>query len=174
MIQAFAGATVFDGTSLQPNAVLLVEEGRVAGLADRVPQGAHLTTFSGGILAPGFLDLQVNGGGGEMVGATTDAAQIARLCAVHGGLGATGILPTLITDTPEVTARVLAAAGQAVGTPGFLGLHLEGPHLDRRRKGAHDAVHIRPMTAADLALYAGAARHLPALMITLAPSSVTP
>ncbi|MEY3533068.1 MAG: hypothetical protein RI979_1092, partial [Pseudomonadota bacterium] len=57
MIQAFAGATVFNGTSLHPNAVLLVEEGRVAGLADCVPQGAHLTTLSGGILAPGFLDL---------------------------------------------------------------------------------------------------------------------
>jgi N-acetylglucosamine-6-phosphate deacetylase len=174
MIQAFAGATVFDGTSLQPNVVLLVEGGRVTGIADRVPEGAHLTTLSGGILAPGFLDLQVNGGGGEMVGATTDAEQIARLCAVHGGLGATGILPTLITDTPEVTVRVLAAAEQAVRTPGFLGLHLEGPHLDSRRKGAHDANHIRPMTAADLALYAGAARHLPALMITLAPASVTP
>jgi N-acetylglucosamine-6-phosphate deacetylase len=174
MIQAFAGATVFDGTSLQLNAVLLVEEGRVTGIADRVPEGAHLTTLSGGILAPGFLDLQVNGGGGEMVGATTDAEQIARLCVVHGGLGATGILPTLITDTPEVTVRVLAAAEQAVRTPGFLGLHLEGPHLDSRRKGAHDANHIRPMTAADLALYAGAARHLPALMITLAPASVTP
>ncbi len=83
MIQAFAGATVFNGTSLQPNAVLLVEEGHVSGLADHVPQGAHLTKLSGGILTPGFLDLQVNGGGGEMVGATTDAAQIARLCAVH-------------------------------------------------------------------------------------------
>jgi N-acetylglucosamine-6-phosphate deacetylase len=174
MIQAFVGATVFDGTLLQSNAVLLVEEGRVTGIADRLPEGAHLTTLSGGILAPGFLDLQVNGGGGEMVGATTDAAQIARLCMVHGGLGATGILPTLITDTPEVTASVLAAAVQADGTPGFLGLHLEGPHLDTRRKGAHDAAHIRPMTEADLALYAGAARHLPALMITLAPASVTP
>ena len=93
MIQAFAGATVFDGTSLQPNVVLVVEGGRVTGIADRVPERAHLTTLSGGILAPGFLDLQVNGGGGEMVGATTDAAQIVRLCAVHGGLGATGILP---------------------------------------------------------------------------------
>ena len=73
MIEAFVGATVFDGTSLQPNAVLLVEEGRVAGLAARVPQGAHLTTLSGGILAPGFLDLQVHGGGGELVGATPAA-----------------------------------------------------------------------------------------------------
>ena len=77
-------------------------------------------------------------------------------------------------DQHAERAVEFAAAGLAVGTPGFLGLHLEGPHLDSRRKGAHDAAHIRPMTAADLALYTTAARHLPALMITLAPASVTP
>lgn len=171
--QAFVGASVFDGARLHPEAVLVVEAGRVTDLTDHVPQGAAETRLRGGILAPGFLDLQVNGGGGEMVGATTDAAQIARLCALHGRLGATGILPTLITDRPEVTARVLAAGVKAKGVPGFLGLHLEGPHLDPRRKGAHEAALIRPMTADDLALYLRAAQDLPALMITLAPASVT-
>lgn len=174
MMRAFVGAQVFEGATLHPDAVLLVDGGRVAGLVASVPQGADVVSLPGGILAPGFLDLQVNGGGGVMVGAATDAAQLARICAQHGCLGATGILPTLITDTPEVTARVLAAAVQAVGTPGFLGLHLEGPHLDARRKGAHDGALIRPMTPQDVALYKDAARQLPALMITLAPASVTP
>lgn len=174
MMQAFTGARLFDGTGLYADAVLLVQEGHVVALAAEVPAGAAEIRLAGGILAPGFLDLQVNGGGGALFGAGTDAQQIARLCALHGGLGATGILPTLITDRPEVTARVVAAGVQAVGSPGFLGLHLEGPHLDPRRKGAHDAALIRPMTAADLALYVQAAQELPALMITLAPASATP
>jgi N-acetylglucosamine-6-phosphate deacetylase len=87
-----------------------------------------------------------------------------------------GLLPTLITDTPEITRAVVAAgiAAAEAEVPGFLGLHLEGPHLDPVRKGAHDPALIRPMEGADLALYVEAARHLPALMVTVAPESVTP
>jgi N-acetylglucosamine-6-phosphate deacetylase len=70
--------------------------------------------------------------------------------------------------------QVIAAGIAAIGTPGFLGLHLEGPHLDPRRKGAHDPRLIRPMTGADLSRLLGAAEKLPALMVTLAPSSVSP
>ena len=175
MQQAFVGADVFDGANLHKDAVLLVQGGRVSGILGHIPSGAQEVRLSGGTLAPGFVDLQVNGGGGEMVGAATDAAALARLCALHGRLGATGIMPTLITDTPEVTARVIAAGIEAAqsGVAGFLGLHLEGPHLDPRRKGAHDAKLIRPMTESDLSQLCQAARDLPALMVTLAPASVT-
>jgi N-acetylglucosamine-6-phosphate deacetylase len=175
MQQAFIGADVFDGANLHKDAVLLVQGGRVSGILDHIPSGAQEVRLSGGTLAPGFVDLQVNGGGGEMVGGATDAAALARLCALHGQLGATGIMPTLITDSPEVTARVIAAGIEAArsGVAGFLGLHLEGPHLDPHRKGAHDAKLIRPMTESDLSQLCQAARDLPALMVTLAPASVT-
>lgn len=173
MRQAFSGAAVFDGVTLHRGKVLVLEAGKVAGVADAAPDGVAVTALPGGILAPGFLDLQVNGGGGEMIGPMTDAAQLARICATHARLGAKGILPTLITDTPEVTARVLAAGIAAKASPGFLGLHLEGPHLDPRRKGAHDGALIRPLTDADMQLYLNAAKGLPALMLTLAPASVT-
>jgi len=168
----FTGAALFDGTRLHPGAVLRVKDGIVTdsgGPAEEI-------TLNGGILAPGFLDLQVNGGGGHMVGRTTDAAMLAALCDTHARLGATGILPTLITDTPEATAAVLAAGITAAKrhTPGFLGLHLEGPHLDPRRKGAHDPALIRPMTEADLIRLLDAAQHLPSLMVTLAPEAATP
>jgi N-acetylglucosamine-6-phosphate deacetylase len=98
------------------------------------------------------------------------------MCDIHARLGATGILPTLITDSPEATARVIAAGIEAVRrqTPGFLGLHLEGPHLDPRRKGAHDPALIRPMTEDDLVRLLEAAARLPSLMLTVAPESVTP
>ncbi len=170
MATLFQGATVFDGTRLLPGASVLVADGKVVadGPVDQV------VDLGGGILAPGLLDLQVNGGGGRMVDGTTDVDFLASMCAVHVGLGATGILPTLITDTPQATAAVIAAGVQAVRekVPGFLGLHLEGPHLDPVRKGAHDPALIRPMDDADLALLLAAAAELPSLMVTVAPESV--
>lgn len=173
---AFAGATVFDGWRIVPDAVLVVDGDRVEGIATAVPAGATEVRLDGGLLAPGLIDLQVNGGGGRMVDGSADAGLIAHVCAAHARLGATGILPTLITDTPESTRAVIAAgiAATAAGVPGFLGLHLEGPHLDPRRKGAHDPALIRPMEANDLAMLEEAARALPALMVTLAPSAATP
>jgi len=164
----YTGATLFDGTRLLPGASLRVEDGIVTG-----PGPGEVVQLDGGILAPGFLDLQVNGAGGRMVDGSCTADSLAAMCATHARLGATGILPTLITDTAEVTARVIAAGVEAARrqTPGFLGLHLEGPHLDPRRKGAHDPALIRPMTEDDLARLLDAARQLPSLMVTLAPES---
>jgi N-acetylglucosamine-6-phosphate deacetylase len=170
--QIFTGATLFDGSRLVPGATLRVEDGLVAGTEGR----GEVVRLDGGILAPGFLDLQVNGADGQMVDGRCTADWLARMCAVHARLGATGILPTLITDTPGATAAVIAAGIEATRrqTPGFLGLHLEGPHLDPRRKGAHDPALIRPMTEADFAGLLDAAGQLPSLMVTLAPESVTP
>lgn len=171
-LRSLVGAAVFDGTTLHHGAALVLRGNRVLGIGD--PLG-EITQLDGGILCPGFLDLQVNGGGGLAVSGETDAAALAAICATHARLGATGILPTLITDSPAATARVIGAgidAAQA-GVPGFLGLHIEGPHLDPRRKGAHDAALIRPMEPADLDLLLHAARHLHALMVTLAPESAT-
>jgi N-acetylglucosamine-6-phosphate deacetylase len=166
----FTGAAVFDGTRLHPGTALRVEDGRVTG-----PGPGEEVRLDGGILAPGFLDLQVNGAGGRMVDGTCSADWLAEMCAIHAGLGATGILPTLITDTAEATAAVIAAGAEAARrqTPGFLGLHLEGPHLDPRRKGAHDPALIRAMTEEDVLRLIEAAGQLPSLMVTLAPRNAT-
>ena len=165
---------VFDGHRLHPGATLTLAGGRVAQLGPPEKRAEpRVVTLDGGLLAPGLIDVQVNGGGGAMLGDAVSVGGIAAICAAHARLGATGILPTLITDTPEVTQAVIEAgitAAQA-DVPGFLGLHLEGPHIDPQRKGAHDAGLIRPMTDDDLALYLRAARALPVLMITLAPEA---
>src|SRR5690606_21373453 len=89
-------------------------------------------------------------------------------------LGTLTILPTLITDTPEVTRAAIAAVAQAVaeGLPGIAGLHLEGPHLSLARKGAHDPDLIRPMGGDDLRFLLDAARSVPRLLLTIAPESV--
>jgi N-acetylglucosamine-6-phosphate deacetylase len=171
---AFRAGAVFDGTTLHHGALLCVEQGRVTTITRESP--LPVTDLGPGVIAPAFLDLQVNGGGGQMVDGTATAQGLAAICSVHRRLGTAGILPTLITDTPDATARVIAAgvAAARAKTPGFLGLHLEGPHLDPRRKGAHDAQLIRPMTAADLDMLVVAARDLPALMVTVAPEAATP
>ena len=175
MRQVFTGADVFDGTVLHTRAALVVEDGAVLAIVpqDEAPLG-NAIHLGGGVLAPGLIDLQVNGGGGRMVDGTVDPAALAAICAAHLRLGVTGLLPTLITDTPAATAQVVAAGIAAIGTPGFLGLHLEGPHLDPRRQGAHDPALIRPMTEGDLNALCAAAKALPSLMVTVAPAAVTP
>ena len=176
MREIFGGAAVFDGERFLDDAVVIVEDGHIVSVAPPDPGLAGTrVALTGGVLAPGLIDLQVNGGGGRMVGAATDLAAIHAICAAHARLGTTGLLPTLITDTPDATARVVATAIAAseARVPGFLGLHLEGPHLDPRRKGAHEAGLIRPMTTADLDLLCHAAARLPSLMVTVAPEAVT-
>ncbi|MCB1334976.1 MAG: N-acetylglucosamine-6-phosphate deacetylase [Roseivivax sp.] len=174
--QGFAAGAVFDGEVLHPGYALLVEDGEVARLCPRGALGASLVTDLGpGILAPGFVDLQVNGGGGAMLNNAPTVETLRIMAEAHGRLGATSILPTLITDTPENTHAAVEAVVAAIasGVPGIVGMHLEGPHLDVVRKGAHDPALIRPMTDEDLAFYRATAERLPALMITLAPESAT-
>lgn len=169
------GARIFDGTTLHEDHALVIESGVVAALIPEGDAPADALSLQGGVLVPGLVDLQVNGGAGLMVGADTDAAALARIIRAEAGNGTLATMPTLITDRPEVTRAVIAAgiAAARQRVPGFLGLHLEGPHLDPRRAGAHDPRLIRRMEDSDLALLQQAARELPALMVTLAPESVT-
>jgi N-acetylglucosamine-6-phosphate deacetylase len=173
---ALAGAAIFDGHRHHAGLALLLRQGRVAGLLPEaaLPPGTPLRRLDGGLLAPGFVDLQVNGGGGVLFNEAPTVAGIAAIARAHARHGTTAILPTLITDTPETTARAVAAVRQALaaGVPGCLGLHLEGPHLAAARKGAHDPALIRPMTPADLERLTGAG--LARLLLTVAPEAVTP
>lgn len=166
----FTGALIFDGIRFADARRLCIADGKVS---DGVEGAEHRLD---GYILPGLLDLQVNGGGGHQISGQTTAADIASVCETHARLGSTGILPTLITDTQQATATVIAAGVQAAmnGCQGFLGLHLEGPHLDPRRKGAHDPDLIRPMDEGDLNRLCDAAKHLPSLLVTVAPESASP
>ncbi|WP_379064849.1 N-acetylglucosamine-6-phosphate deacetylase [Mesorhizobium sp. UC74_2] len=174
---ALTGARIFDGTDWHDDAALIVADGLVETIAGRsaIPPEAEVVDLDGGILAPGFIDLQVNGGGGVMLNDHPDLASIETICRAHVPFGTTALLPTLITDTPAITAAAIAAGAEAAQRklPGFLGLHLEGPHLSLSRKGAHDPKLIRPMNAADQAALIAARGKLPVLQTTVAPESVT-
>ncbi len=175
--QAYTGAEVFDGQSLHHGKAVLLTDGVLDGLCDSgsVPGGYAQTELNGGTLMPGFVDLQVNGGGGVMFNDQTSVNGVAEIAAAHATTGTRALLPTLITDTPDKTRAAVDAVAAAIveGVPGVIGLHLEGPHLSVARKGAHDPALIRPMTEADLAFLVEAAGRLPNLMLTVAPENAT-
>ncbi len=179
MIDRFAliGARIFDGDAWHDSAALVVSGGLVEAIEPRQAVAAGIPRIEiGGIVAPGFVDVQVNGGGGVMLNDHPDCASIETICLAHAPFGTTALLPTLITDTPETTAAAIAAAVEAAGkkVPGFLGLHLEGPHLSVSRKGAHDPALIRPMTGTDQAALIAARGKMPVLLTTVAPESASP
>ncbi|WP_457150525.1 N-acetylglucosamine-6-phosphate deacetylase [Mesorhizobium sp. P5_C1] len=175
---ALTGARIFDGDDWHDGAALVVRDGLVEAI---LPAGAlasdlRIVETGGGMLAPGFVDLQVNGGGGVMLNDHPDVASLETICRAHAPFGTTALLVTLITDTPAITAAAVAAGEAATlrKLPGFLGLHLEGPHLSIARKGAHDPALIRPMLDADQAELIAARQKLPVLLTTIAPESVEP
>lgn len=172
------GARLFTGEAfLDGHALLLGTDGRIAGLMpeSEVPAGMPRRDLpAGALLAPGFVDVQVNGGGGVLFNDTTSAAGIAAIAASHRRFGTTGLLPTFITDRPGTMAGAVAATREAIaaGVPGVLGVHLEGPFLNPARKGVHDPALIRLPEEADIAVMTslGVGRTL----VTVAPERVPP
>jgi len=170
-------AAIFDGDDWYHDAALVVKGGvilEIVGHRNLSPE-IEVVSSEAAFLAPGFVDLQVNGGGGVMLNDHPTVEGIETICRAHAPFGTTALLPTLITDTPEVTAATVDAGIEAARrkVPGFAGLHLEGPHLSAARKGAHDPKLIRPMTDADLAALIAVKQALPTLLTTVAPESVT-
>lgn len=172
---AIAGARVFDGDALHHGRAVLVENGRIVAVvldAD-LPAGMRVARVTG-VLAPGFIDIQVNGGGGVLLNDHPTVDGVRTIAAAHRPYGTTGMLPTLVTDTRERMAEAIAAVRGALaeGVPGILGIHLEGPYLNPERKGVHDPRLMRRIEEEDIALVSslGAGRTL----ITIAPELTTP
>lgn len=176
-ITALTGAVVFDGERRHTGAAVLIDGAVIAGLAGpgEIPAGAAVVDLGGGLLAPGFIDAQVNGGGGVMLNDGPTPEAMGAIARAHRAFGTTGLLPTLITDTPAATAAAIAAAGIAVtGEPGVIGLHLEGPHLAPARKGAHLAALMRPLADADADQLIAAREAIGTLMVTVAVEQAAP
>lgn len=155
---------------------VLLHGGRILAVcpADdpRVAQ-AQPHDLGGRWLLPGFIDVQVNGGGGLLFNDDPTVDTLRGIAQAHRRFGTTGLLPTLITDTREVMKRALHAVDAAIeaGVPGILGIHLEGPFLAGARKGIHDSTLFRPLDEDDLALICTPRRGV--VMLTLAPECVS-
>ena len=166
---------LFDGSTLRSGMALAMSGGVVEALVPiaSLPPKVHRERMRGTVTA-GFLDLQVNGGGGALVNASHGADTMLAVAAAHRGFGTVGILPTVITDAPEVLDRVVAATLQVWGAPGILGLHIEGPHIALARRGTHAARFVRPLGDRTIAHVATLRRHSIPVMITLAPEATLP
>lgn len=176
MITALTNARVLLDHGFAEGRTVLLAEGKVLGVvaAAEAPQAQRTVDLDGATLLPGFIDTQVNGGGGVLFNDSPTMEAIARIGAAHRRFGTTGFLPTLISDDLEVVARAIEAVDQAIeaGVPGVLGIHIEGPFLNVKRKGVHDASKFRALDEAALPLLTRLRRGR--TLVTLAPEKTRP
>ncbi len=138
MAFALTGARIFDGTRFLDDHAVIIDGTTIAGVVPHADRPAIATQdLGGGILAPGFIDVQVNGGGGALLNEAPTLETVRTIATSHRRFGTTGMMPTVITDAPHVIrdAAKAVTAARAQGVPGVLGLHIEGPFLDVARKG---------------------------------------
>ena len=142
--QAIINGTIFDGEMQRRDSAVVISGGRIVNVVDsqHLPKDVgEVYDLQGGTLVPGFVDLQVNGGGGVLFNAAPTVEGLRMIAAAHRAYGTTGFLPTLITDSYKVMREGVAAVTQSIeeGVPGVLGIHLEGPFLNPERGGVHDS-----------------------------------
>ncbi len=144
---AVAADVVFDGEKKRDDFAVVVENSRIAALTRRseLPPSIEIYNAPGGAwLAPGFIDIQVNGGGDVLFNADPTPAALSKIAEAHRRFGVTGLLPTLITDDDKAMAAALGAVSAVAGRePGILGIHLEGPFLSPEKPGVHRREFIR-------------------------------
>jgi N-acetylglucosamine-6-phosphate deacetylase len=171
---AIVAERVFDGTAVVDNAAVVIEGPRILAVVqqDSVPANMPRHVLpDGACLVPGFIDLQVNGGGDVLFNDEPTADGIRAIVSAHRRYGTTALLPTLITDTPETMLSALAAVEALVDKePAILGIHLEGPFISPERPGVHALRHIRTPNSIDLALLTAPRRSV--TVMTLAPERV--
>ncbi|MEP1446150.1 MAG: N-acetylglucosamine-6-phosphate deacetylase [Paraglaciecola sp.] len=142
MIKSIINGHVFNGETLLKDHAVIIDGGKVLQVLpqEQLPENIEVDFDLGGnYLVPGFIDLQVNGGGGVMFNNVPTVEGLRTIAKAHREYGTTGLFPTLITDSYDVMRQAIAAVTQAIqeGVPGVLGVHLEGPFLNPERKGAH-------------------------------------
>jgi N-acetylglucosamine-6-phosphate deacetylase len=156
MALAFVNGRVMTEAGLKTGLAVLVDEARIQAIVPEaeIGPGSRRFDLEGGLLLPGFIDIQVNGGGGALFNDSPTPKSIAAIGAAHRRFGTTGFLPTLISDELAVVGAAMEAARAAVAaeSPGVLGVHIEGPFLNIAQKGIHDASKFRRMDEDSLAL----------------------
>ena len=176
MLLAFRNGKLLTEAGIEQDRTLLVRNGRVeAVLGARDVIGADRVIDLGGrLLAPGFIDCQVNGGGGALFNDDPSVATIATIGQAHRAFGTTGFLPTLISDDLDVVEQSIDAvrAAIAAGVPGVLGIHIEGPFLNADKRGVHDPGKLRALDSGAVKLLSRP--HGGVTMVTLAPECTTP
>lgn len=173
--KALIGADILTAEGVVDGHALLVNNGVIEAVLPVDALGDVATEqLDGGVLVPGFVDTQVNGGGGVLLNDSPTVEGIAAIAKAHVQFGTTSLLPTLISDDPEVIANAIAAVDAAIEAkvPGVVGIHIEGPFLNPAKKGIHDAAKFRVLDEAAITLLSSL-KHGRTL-VTLAPETAPP
>lgn len=176
MLLAFKNGRMLTDQGIEEGRAVLVDEGRIEAIIDEkeTTRAAHVVDLRGELLVPGFIDTQVNGGGGVLFNDDPSVETIAHIGRAHRKFGTTGFLPTLISDDLDVVVKAVSAVRDAIrsGVPGVLGIHIEGPYLNADRRGVHDATKLRWLEEDALDMLT--ANHGGKTVVTLAPECTRP
>ena len=168
----FHNGHVLTERGFERDVCVVVEDGFIVAVLHGDPPSGDLIDLDGGYLVPGFIDAQVNGGGGVLFNNDTSVDAINAIGRAHRRFGTTGFVPTLISDDAAVMQRAITATRDAIeqGVPGVLGIHLEGPYLAPARKGTHDDAKFRVPDADEIAMATSLDNGIS--LLTLAPERV--
>ena len=176
MVTALKNAKTLCPSGWREGCAVLVKDGTITGIIDQthIPAGCEIIDLGGQTLLPGFIDVQVNGGGGVLFNSDPTLEGITAIMAAHRQFGTTGMLPTIISDDLEIVAKAIIAVDAAIetGVPGILGIHIEGPFLSPARAGAHNAAKIRTLDDDAITLLSSLKNGV--ALVTLAPEETTP
>ncbi|MGH8175704.1 MAG: N-acetylglucosamine-6-phosphate deacetylase [Steroidobacter sp.] len=176
MTLALVNGRILTDSGLVDDKVVIIANGRITEVVKRgaVPGAAREHDLHGHWLLPGFIDTQVNGGGGVLFNDDPSVESIIEIGRAHRRFGVTGFLPTLISDDLHVVSRAVHAVQAAIErrVPGVLGIHIEGPFLNAERKGVHDASKLRWLDQDAIGLLTSLKGGK--TLVTLAPERTTP
>jgi N-acetylglucosamine-6-phosphate deacetylase len=170
-MQRYFAKKLFDGKTIKTNQMITVDDGKIHSIGSAEYQEDVIRLP--GLVAPGFVDVQVNGGGGVLLNNQPTLDTVITMSRAHQQFGSTAILPTLITDdlvTMQLAANAVASAIDQ-NVKGILGIHFEGPHLSQPKKGIHPSQHIRHMSPDEMAVFTRTDIGL--VCVTLAPENVS-
>ena len=166
----FHAEQLFDGQNFIDNQVLTITDGVISAIDQNID---NVDVKAAGLVVPGFIDLQVNGGGGALFNDSPSVDKLKTIMTAHAKFGTTAMMPTLITDKVDIMAQAADAMSEAIAqkVPGIIGIHFEGPHLSLAKKGTHSAELIRPISAAEWEILSR--KDIGQVMVTLAPETVS-
>lgn len=169
MITTLIADQLFDGKTLHVNRPISIEDGKI--IAFDTIKGATEKKVRG-LLTAGFIDTQVNGGGGYLLNQDTNLHTLKAMSTAHAKFGSSSLLPTLITSNVQKIAQTADLISNAIAqhTPGIIGIHFEGPHISEPKKGIHSGEQIRSLSQQELDIYCR--DDLGIKIVTLAPENV--
>ena len=174
MKQAITGSKLFNGIDFIENKALLIEDQHIAGIVnkDAIPTDFQVKKLDGGILSPGFIDLQVNGGGGKLFNNSPDKESLNTIISAHQYFGTTSIMPTVISDSLNILQECTDTISNEINNNhSLLGIHIEGPFFNVKYRGVHQKQYINTINASYLNLFETLDKF--PVMLTLAPECIS-